>query len=77
MVMGLPPIKEHANTCECCILGKQHGEIFPKGVAYREKKPLELVHTNLCRPMRTHSIGEVVTYTLSLITILEILVFTS
>ena len=57
MVRELPPIKEPASTCECCILGKQHHENFPKGVSYREKKPLELVHTDLCGPMRTQSIG--------------------
>ena len=57
MVRGLPPIKEPASTCECCILEKQHCESFPKGDAYRAKKPLELVHTDLCGPMRTQSIG--------------------
>ena len=28
---------------------------FPKGVAWRAKEMLELVHTNICGPMRTHS----------------------
>jgi len=53
MVRGLTPIKEPFNTCECDILGKQHCEIFPKGVSYREKKPLELVQIDLCAPMAT------------------------
>ena len=57
MVRWLPPINQSSNTCECCILGKKHCEIFPKGVAYRAKQPLELVHTDLCGPMRTQSIG--------------------
>eukprot|EP00253_Pinus_taeda_P027966 PITA_27966 len=57
MVRELLPIKEIASTCECCILGKKHHESFLKGVAYREKQPLELVHTDLCGPMRTQSIG--------------------
>ena len=57
MVRGLPPIKDSGSTCECCILGKQHREIFPKGVAYRAKQPLELVRTDLCGPMRTQLIG--------------------
>lgn len=56
MVRGLPPIKESSSTSECCILGKQHHEIFPKGVGYKEKQPLELVHTNLYLPMRTQQI---------------------
>ena len=45
MVRGLPPIKEPASTYEFFILGKQHREIFPKGVTYKAKKLLELVHT--------------------------------
>ena len=57
MVKGLPPIKEPTLTCECSILGKKHREIFPKIISYREKKPLELVHTDLCGPIRTQSIG--------------------
>ena len=57
MVRGLPPIKEPVSTCESCILGKQHRESFPMVVAYRAMKPLELVHTDMCGPMRTQSIG--------------------
>ena len=57
MVRGLPPIKELASTFECCILEKQHRESFRKGVSYRENKLLELVHIDLCRPMRTQLIG--------------------
>lgn len=57
MARVLPPIKEPASTCECCILGKQHHESFPKGVTYRAKKPLELVHTDFFGAMRTQSIG--------------------
>ena len=57
MVRGLSPIKEPANTCECFILGKKHYEIFQKRVSYRANKPLELMHTDLCGPMRTQSIG--------------------
>jgi len=56
MVRGLPPIKEPNSTCEFCILGKKHCESFPKVVAYKVKKPLEMVHINFCGPMRTQSI---------------------
>jgi len=38
-------------------LGKQHRENFPKGVAYKAKKPLELVHTDLCGPMGAQLFG--------------------
>ena len=56
MVIGFHPMREATSTCECFILGKKHREISPKGVAYRENQPLELVHANLCEPMRTQSI---------------------
>lgn len=57
MFKGLPPIKEVVSTCKCCHLENQHHEIFPKGVAYTKKKPLELAHTYFCGPMKSQSIG--------------------
>ena len=36
-------------------MGKHHRESFPKGVAWRAKRVLELVHTDVCGPMRTPS----------------------
>ena len=55
MVQGLPKIEEKEEVCEGCALGKHHRQPFPKGVAWRAKKPLELVHTDVCGPMRTPS----------------------
>ena len=46
MVRGLPSIKGTSNTYDCDILGNKNHESFPKGVSYREKHPLELVHTD-------------------------------
>jgi hypothetical protein len=57
MVEGFPPIQEPTSSCESCILEKQHMDSFPRGVSYREKAPLELVHTDLCGPMQTQSLG--------------------
>jgi hypothetical protein len=57
MVKGLPPIEEPLSSCNTCILAKQHKEIFPKGMSYRACAPLELIHTNLCGPMQTPSLG--------------------
>ena len=37
MVEGFPPIQEAVNTCESCILAKQHRDNFPKGVSYRAR----------------------------------------
>lgn len=55
MVHRLPKIKDKHEVCERCALGKHHRKPFPKGVAWILKKPLELVHTDLCEPMQTPS----------------------
>ena len=58
MVQGLPShIEEKNEVCEGCALGKHHRQPFPKGVAWRAKEVLELVHTDLCGPMRTSTHG--------------------
>jgi hypothetical protein len=57
MVKGFPLIEKPERICEGCIFGKQHRESFPVGKSYREKDPLEIVHSDICRPMQTPSIG--------------------
>ena len=58
MVQGLPnAIEEKNEVCDGCALGKHHRQSFPKGVAWRAKKVLELVHTDICGPMSTPSQG--------------------
>ncbi|RVW80415.1 Retrovirus-related Pol polyprotein from transposon TNT 1-94 [Vitis vinifera] len=58
MVQGLPNIIEEKNeVCDGCALGKHHRQSFPKGVAWRAKKVLELIHTDICGPMSTPSQG--------------------
>jgi transposase InsO family protein len=50
-------IEKLERICEGCIFGKQHRESFPVGKSYREKYPLEIVHSDICGPMQTTSIG--------------------
>jgi hypothetical protein len=57
MVKGFPLIEKPERICEGCIFGKQHRESFPVGKSYREKDPLEIVHSDICGPMQTPSIG--------------------
>lgn len=57
MVRGIPNIQRQDQVCEDCIFGKHHRDPFPKEKAWRAKKPLELIHSDLCGPMRTNSIG--------------------
>ena len=43
--------------CEGCVEGKQTRQPFPKDGGTRATKPLELVHSDVCGPMKTLSIG--------------------
>lgn len=55
MVRGLPPLKKGTNKCQHCLVGKQHRAPF-KHSTFWAKEKLDLVHTNLCGPMRpSHS----------------------
>jgi hypothetical protein len=56
MVKGLPSIQQPTSSCESCILENHHMDKFIYGVLYRDKAPLELVHTNLCGSMQTYSL---------------------
>ncbi|GJR05414.1 retrovirus-related pol polyprotein from transposon TNT 1-94 [Tanacetum coccineum] len=55
MVKGLPIIKEREHTCEGCPLGKQARKSFLVAQANRAKEKLELVHADICGPMKTDS----------------------
>ena len=57
MVKGLPLSDRLEMVYEGCIFGKQHREIFPVGKSYRARTPLEIVHSDICGPMQTSSIG--------------------
>jgi hypothetical protein len=56
MVKGFPIINEPKNSCKSCILAKHQMDSF-LNASDREKEHLHLVHTDLCCPMKTQSIG--------------------
>jgi transposase InsO family protein len=57
MDLGKPSSSMLALTCEGCIEGKQHRSTFPSEGGRRASKVLEIVHSDVCGPMRTTSIG--------------------
>ena len=55
--MNLGPRPSSSLICEGCIEGKQHRAAFPSNEGTRATKALEIVHSDVCGPMRTTSIG--------------------
>ncbi|KAK2411591.1 putative mitochondrial protein [Trifolium repens] len=58
MVRGLPNINHPNQVCEGCLLGKQFKMSFPKESSSRAQKPLELIHTDVCGPIKPRSLGK-------------------
>jgi len=57
MNLGKPSSPTTSLVCEPCIEGKQHRAAFPNEGGRRATKPLEIVHSDVCGPMRTASMG--------------------
>ncbi|CAL9021865.1 unnamed protein product, partial [Prunus brigantina] len=57
MVHGLPHLEQKSVVCDGCMLGKQHKDSFPLESTWRASNPLELVHTDICGPMKTESLS--------------------
>ncbi len=54
--MNLKEVPLH-HICEACVKGKHQRTSFPKDGATKASQLLEIVHTNVCGPMRTTSHG--------------------
>ena len=48
MAFGLPFVNSPNEVCETCVLGNKYKYPFPVGKLWRARKPLELIHSNLC-----------------------------
>jgi transposase InsO family protein len=49
--------RDEIDFCEACVKGKSQRKPFPKKATRRAEKPLQLIHSDVCGPMRTQSIG--------------------
>ncbi|KAL4379471.1 hypothetical protein GQ457_02G032120 [Hibiscus cannabinus] len=58
MVNGIPTISHPNQLCEACLLGKHARSSFPKEATSRATEPLQLVHTNVCGPIKPPSFGK-------------------
>ena len=50
-------LKNEHIECEACALGKQHREEFPVHKEKKQREIIELIHTDVCGPMQTLSLG--------------------
>ncbi|KAI5319434.1 hypothetical protein L3X38_039142 [Prunus dulcis] len=57
MVQGLPRLQVTKHVCSGCATGKGHRETFDKEKVWRASQPLELIHSDICVPMQTITIG--------------------
>ncbi len=57
MVNGLPVLKKLHIDNEACAFGKQHRDEFLSVKDRKQRDTLKLVHTDLCGPMKTRSLG--------------------
>ena len=55
MVNGLPHLKSPIKLCEDCLVGKQHRDPFPKKSKWRATQILQLVHADICGPIKPMS----------------------
>jgi transposase InsO family protein len=57
IVRGLPLISHAKQFCDTCVLAKHRRGGFPKQSKYRVNKALELVHDDLCGPVKPATPG--------------------
>lgn len=57
MVRGISYINRQDQFCKSCIFRKLHQDLSSSGMVIRASIPLELVHSDLCGPMRVDSLG--------------------
>ncbi|RDX93043.1 hypothetical protein CR513_24745, partial [Mucuna pruriens] len=58
MVLGMPSIHLPQKNCEGCLIGKQPRKAFKTKAPQRAKQPLGIVHSDVCGPFDTPSLGE-------------------
>ena len=62
MVSSLPKLEApRKHVYEGCILGKMQRSSFPKYGSVRATQKLQLVHSDVCGPMQTRSLGKYLT----------------
>lgn len=58
MVHGLPLVEEEEAICDTCVVTKHRRAPFPTQARYRAEQPLDLVHGDLCGPVKPATPGD-------------------
>ncbi|XP_012468970.1 uncharacterized protein LOC105787068 [Gossypium raimondii] len=58
LVEDMSKVEVKNTVCEVCQLGKQARLLFPVNKAWRARDKLQLVHSNVCGPMKTPSLND-------------------
>ena len=58
MVHDFPAIKGVNKLCDGCLIGKQRCTPFPSQTSYCASEPLELVHGDICGPIKPATPGD-------------------
>jgi hypothetical protein len=58
MVNGLPSINQPDQLCEGCLVSKQFRKSFSKESTTRTNELLQLVHVDVCGPIKPSSFGK-------------------
>ena len=57
MVHGLLVIKGVNKVCDGCLIGKQRRTSFSSRTSYRTDEPVEIVHGDICWPIKSATPG--------------------
>jgi hypothetical protein len=55
MVTDLPPVSCRDGVCAGCVLDNYHRDNFDKRASWHALGPLQLVYSDLCGPLSSHS----------------------
>jgi hypothetical protein len=55
MVNGFPRVSFKDGVCTGCVLDKHHQDSFDKCASWNASTPLQLIHSDLCGPLSSHS----------------------
>jgi len=57
LVQNLPYVEARDEICEICQLRKHSRKPFPQNKAWKAKMVLQLIHTNVCEPIKNESLN--------------------